>query len=144
MRFLRFARVRRRLRGAINRPIDYPITRLPDYPIQTGFTMIELLVVISLIVILATMGMSQYKAGVTRAHDPVLKEELFRMAAAIDHYSADKGNSPAALEPPVSGGYLRKIPADPFPKGTDTWQTVPSEPDPNNPTAEPGIYDVKS
>ena len=111
---------------------------------DSGFTMIELLVVISLIIILATMGMSQYKTGVVRANEAVLNEDLFRMRDAIDQYSADKGNYPAALDALVSEGYLRKIPVDPFTKSADTWQTVPSEPDPNNPTAEPGIYDVKS
>ena len=44
----------------------------------------------------------------------------------------------------MSDGYLRKLPADPFTGNAESWQTVPSEPDPNNPTAEPGIYDVKS
>jgi general secretion pathway protein G len=109
-----------------------------------GFTMIELLVVISLIIILATMGMTQYKSAVIRAKEATLAEDLFRMRDAIDQYYADKGNYPSALDALVSEGYMRKIPADPFTNNTDTWQTEPSEPDPNNPTAEPGIYNVKS
>src|SRR5260221_680543 len=111
--------------------------------LDRGFTMIELLVVISLIVILATMGMSQYKTGVIHANEAVLSEDLFRMRDAIDQYYADKGSYPPALDSLVSEGYMRQVPKDPFTRTTDSWQTVPSEPDPNNPTAEPGIYDVK-
>jgi general secretion pathway protein G len=106
--------------------------------------MIELLVVISLIVILATMGMGMYKSSVTHSREAVLKEDLFRMRDAIDQYYADKGQYPAALDSLVSEGYLRRIPKDPITDSADSWQTVPSEPDPNNPTAAPGIYDVKS
>jgi general secretion pathway protein G len=128
-------------------PIDYPITRLLDYPIDGsphGFTLIELLVVLALISILATMGLAQYRTGVTHAKEAVLKTDLFDMRDAIDQYYADKGQYPSALDSLVSDGYLRKVPVDPFTNGTDSWQTVPSEPDPNNPTAAPGIYDVKS
>ncbi len=104
----------------------------------SGFTMIELLVVDSLIVILATMGMAQYKNSVIRANEAVLKEDLFQMRDAIDQYYADKGKYPADLEALVTDGYVRKIPVDPFTKSVETWQTVPAEPDANNLTAEPG------
>jgi general secretion pathway protein G len=126
---------------------DYPITQLPNYPIvceSSGFTMIELLVVMTLIVILATMGMTQYKNSQVFAKEAVLKEDLFRMRDAIDQYYADKGQYPSTLDSLVSDGYLRKLPEDPFTKSSSSWQTVPAEPDPNNPTAEPGVYDVKS
>jgi general secretion pathway protein G len=106
--------------------------------------MIELLVVLSLIVILATMGMSQYRTSVVHSREAVLKEDLFRMRDAIDQYYADKGKYPSAIESLVSDGYLRRLPEDPFTKSTSSWQAIPSEPDPNNPAAEPGIYDVKS
>lgn len=109
-----------------------------------GFTMIELLVVLSLLVILAGMGLSQYKTSVVHSREAVLKQDLFGMRDAIDQYYADKGQYPGTLDALVSDGYLRKIPEDPFTKSAGTWQTVPAEPDPNNPTAEAGIYDVKS
>src|SRR5262249_18696082 len=108
------------------------------------FTMIELLVVMTLILILATMGMTQYRTSVVYAREATLKEDLFRMRDAIDQYYADKGQYPSTLDALVSDGYLRKVPEDPFTKSSSTWQTVPAEPNPNNPTAEPGIYDVKS
>jgi len=109
-----------------------------------GFTMLELMVVMTLIVVLATMGMTQYKTSQVYAKEAVLKEDLFRLRDAIDQYYADKGMYPSTLDSLVSDGYLRKVPDDPFTKSNSTWQTVPSEPDPNNPVAEPGVYDVKS
>jgi general secretion pathway protein G len=109
-----------------------------------GFTMIELMVVMFLISVLAAMGMAQYRNSVTYSRESVLKEDLFRMRDAIDQYFADKGQYPGTLDALVSDGYVRKIPEDPFTKSNSTWQTVPAEPDPNNPTAEAGVYDVKS
>ena len=111
---------------------------------ERGFTMIELLVVMTLIVILATMGMTQYKTSQVYAREAVLKEDLFRMRDAIDQYYADKGQYPSTIDALVSDGYLRKVPEDPFTKSSSSWQTVPAEPDPANPTAEPGVYDIKS
>jgi general secretion pathway protein G len=132
-------------RAPISRPINYQSTRLPDYPIDNrGFTLIELMVVLSLIVTLAAIGMVQYRNSVVRSKEAVLKEDLFRMRDAIDQYYADKTQYPSTLDALVSDGYLRKLPEDPFTKSTTSWQTVPAEPDPNNPTAEPGVYDVKS
>jgi general secretion pathway protein G len=113
-------------------------------PSERGFTLVELLVVISLISILAAMGLVQYKNSIVRSQEAVLKTDLFRMRDAIDQYYADKGKYPASLDALVSDGYLRKLPEDPITKSTDTWQTVPAEPDPNNPSSEPGVYDVKS
>ena len=109
-----------------------------------GFTLVELLIVISLISILAAMGLVQYKNSVLSSREAVLRTDLFRMRDAIDQYYADKGKYPSALDTLVSDGYMRKVPEDPITKSADTWQTVPAEPDPNNPSAEPGIYDVKS
>jgi general secretion pathway protein G len=131
----------------INPPINHPITRLSNYSIrvaQSGFTMIELLVVVSLIVILATMGMTQYRQSVLYAREATLKEDLFRMRDAIDQYYADKGKWPATLDALVSDGYIRKMPEDPFTRSSTTWQAVPAEPDPNNPAADAGVFDVKS
>jgi len=109
-----------------------------------GFTLIELLVVISLIIVLASIGMVQYATSVTRAKEAVLKEDLFRLRDAIDQYYADKTKYPASLEALVSEKYLRAVPVDPITNRADSWQTVMAEPDPLNPTAESGIYDIKS
>jgi len=111
---------------------------------EGGFTLVELLVVISLIGILAAMAVVNYRNGVVRSQEAVLRTDLFRMRDAIDQYYADKGKYPSSLDSLVSDGYLRSVPEDPITRSKDSWQTVPAEPDPNNPSAEPGIYDVKS
>jgi general secretion pathway protein G len=109
-----------------------------------GFTLVELLIVMSLIALLAAMAVVQYKNSIRRSEEAVLKTNLFRLRDAIDQYYADKGKYPGSLDALVSDGYMRSIPEDPVSKSRDTWQTVPAEPDPNNPSADPGIYDVKS
>jgi len=111
---------------------------------QRGFTLIELLIVIALITILASMGMVQYRNSIQSAKEAILRTDLFRMRDAIDQYYADKTKYPSSLDALVSDGYMRKIPEDPITKSASSWQTVPAEPDPGNPAAEPGIYDVKS
>ena len=111
---------------------------------QEGFTLIELLIVIALITILATMGVVQYRNSIQSSKEAVLRTDLFRMRDAIDQYYADKGKYPASLDTLVSDGYMRKIPEDPITRSADTWQTDPAEPDPSNPSSEPGIYNVKS
>ena len=109
-----------------------------------GFTLIEVLVVLTLIVVLASMGMTQYRNSVTRAEEAVLKENLFRMNDAIYQYYADKNKWPSDLADLASSGYIREIPIDPLTKSKDTWTTTQAEPDPNNPASQVGIYSVKS
>jgi general secretion pathway protein G len=112
--------------------------------VRGGFTMIELLVVVSLIIVLAGIGIAQYRNAVTRSQEAVLKEDLYRLRDLIDQYYADKQKYPETLDALVTDGYLRQIPKDPFTASAETWQLIPAEPDPANPAAEPGISDVKS
>ena len=109
-----------------------------------GFTLIELVVVMSLIVLLTTIGLTAYTSSVKRGREAVLHEDLFRMRDAINQYYADKSKYPADQNELVSAAYIRRVPQDPITQSTETWQVVPAEPDPNNPSTEPGIYDVKS
>ena len=109
-----------------------------------GWTLVELMIVISLITILAGIALASYRSGVTLSREAVLKEDLFHMRGAIDQYLADLGEYPSTLDALVSEGYLRRIPQDPFTGSTTTWLTVLSEPDFNNPTATMGVFDVKS
>jgi len=111
---------------------------------RAGFTLIELLIVVTLIVVLAGIGLATYSTSITKSKEAVLKEDLFRMRDAIDQYHADKGNYPASVDALVSDGYMRKVPEDPFTSSAASWQTTPAEIDATNPTAEPGIFDVKS
>jgi general secretion pathway protein G len=109
-----------------------------------GFTLIELLVVMVIAVILAGVGLTLYGTSVTRAKETALAEDLFQMRKAIDEYYADKQKYPATLDALVSEKYLREIKPDPFTLSVETWQTTMSEPDAANPSAETGIYNVKS
>jgi general secretion pathway protein G len=111
---------------------------------ERGWTLIEMVVVMALIVILAGLATAQYMGAVTRSREAVLSEDLFRMRDAIDQYYADKNRYPADLAALVSDGYMREVPRDPFTESADTWQTTPADPDPTNPNAPPGIYNVKS
>ena len=110
----------------------------------SGFTLIELLVVTALIVVLASMALVGYQNSLVRAREAVLKEDLFRLRDAIDQYYADKNKWPQSLQDLVTDGYVREVPQDPLTNSRETWQTVPAESDPANPTAEPGVFDVKS
>jgi general secretion pathway protein G len=111
---------------------------------RSGFTLVELMVVMSLVVILASIGLYVQANSQTRAREAVLKEDLFRMRDAIDQYYADKNAYPPDLQSLVSEKYLRTLPVDPITQSADTWQVTMSEIDPANPSATPGVYDVKS
>jgi general secretion pathway protein G len=130
--------------GRLGELVNEGRARLDRQRTCAGFTLIEVLVVLALVSILTTMGMAQYRNSQTYAREAVLKTDLFQLRDAIDQYYADKGQWPSTIDALVSDGYLRKIPVDPMTSSTTSWQTVLSEADPNNPTAPPGIQDVKS
>jgi general secretion pathway protein G len=109
-----------------------------------GWTLVELLIVITLIMILASLALSQYRNSITSTKEAALKSDLFLMRDAIDQYYADKGKYPESLQSLVSENYLRAIPKDPFTSSTDSWQTVLADPEPGSTSAATGIYDVKS
>ena len=72
------------------------------------------------------------------------KDDLFKLRDALDQYYADKNQYPESLDASVSSGYIRAVPKDPFTKSETTWLTINLKPDANNPTAQPGVENVKS
>jgi general secretion pathway protein G len=113
---------------------------------KKGFTLIEVLIVVTLIGILVAIMIPQYKYSVLRAKEAVLKENLFQLRDAINKYYFDKKKYPAALEDLVTGRYLREIPLDPINK-TREWHLVMAEPlegEEPDPEALQGVIDVKS
>jgi general secretion pathway protein G len=109
-----------------------------------GWTIIELLIVMTIVVVLASLGMVGYRNSVRRSQEAVLKENLFRMRDAMDQYYADKNKWPGDLSELVSEGYIREIPEDPITHSRDTWRTEQAEPDANNPASAGGIDNVFS
>jgi general secretion pathway protein G len=111
---------------------------------QGGWTLIELVIVMAIITVLASLATVGARNAVYLSKEATLKEDLFRMRDAIDQYYADKGKYPADLQALVTDQYMREVPIDPISGKRDSWQTIPAESDPSNPSADPGIFNVKS
>jgi general secretion pathway protein G len=114
-----------------------------------GFTLIELIVVVAIIGILATIAVPAMRTAPQRAREAALKEDLFTMRSCLDQFHADRGRYPTSLEELVSMGYLRSIPVDPVTRSKDTWVAVFEEvstdqEDQRQQEAGPGIIDIRS
>jgi general secretion pathway protein G len=106
---------------------------------QKGFTLVELLVVLSILALLLTLAVPRYFAGIERAKEATLRHDLNTMRESIDKYYADTGVYPESLDDLVKREYLRKLPIDPITEKEDSWVIVSPEP-PLNGT----VYDVRS
>jgi len=113
---------------------------------RPGFTLIEMIIVFTLIGILVGLALPQYQNAVRKAKESVLKESLFQIRKLIDQYYSDKGKYPASLQALVDEHYLRSVPEDPITGKTDTWVIVQEQPTPEelDPTKELGITDIHS
>jgi len=102
-----------------------------------GFTMIELLIVVSVVGILATMAVPSYQGTLLRAREAALRQDLFTMRDVLDQHRGDQGKYPSSLQALVAAGYLRAVPNDPFTNSATTWQEITTP-------AEEGVADVFS
>ena len=116
----------------------FPLSRRP----ARGFTLLELMIVISILVILALIAMATYNRTVLAAKEATLREDLFTMRKMIDQYAADKGKLPQTLDDLRSAGYIHDIPIDPMTDAAD-WQVEFGE-DPGSTGGEQGVTNVRS
>lgn len=111
---------------------------------QRGFTLIELMVVISIIVILMSVAIPRYQSSILRARETVLRDDLYTLRSVIDQYTLDKQKAPQSLQDLVESGYLKQLPIDPFTNARDTWVPVTDDSIMSPDQSQSGIIDVHS
>jgi general secretion pathway protein G len=109
-----------------------------------GFTLIEIMIVMTIISILVSIAVPMYQKSILRAKESLLRTNLFTMRQVIDEYTVDKQKAPQSLEDLVAEGYLRQIPLDPITGRSDTWQVVMEDALTSVDQMQPGIWDVHS
>jgi general secretion pathway protein G len=112
--------------------------------LRGGFTLIEMMIVMAIIVILIAVAVPFYQKAIIRAKESVLHNNLFAMRSAIDEYTYDKQKAPPSLQDLVSDGYLRDVPKDPITQRNDSWKVIMEDAGQAVNSAEPGIFDIRS
>ena len=111
---------------------------------RRGFTLIELMIVMTVITIIVSLAVPMYQKAIVRAKESVLKNNLFTLRTLIDEYTFDKQKAPQTLEDLVREGYLRQIPFDPITNSNQTWRVIMEDAMSSVNQTEPGIFDVRS
>ena len=111
---------------------------------QRGFTLIELMVVISIIVILMSVAIPRYQASILRARETVLRDDLYTLRSVIDQYTLDKQKAPQSMQDLVEARYLKELHKDPFTNTRDSWVPVTDDSIMSPDQSQPGIIDVHS
>jgi len=113
---------------------------------RKGFTLIELIIVLSIIGILLGLALPEFRNSIKKTREAVLKEDLFQFRKLIDQYYQDKGKYPLTLQTLVEEAYLRKVPEDPMTKSATTWVEIREQPSLEDymPTGQLGVIDVHS
>jgi general secretion pathway protein G len=106
----------------------------------TGYTLLEVMTVVAIVGILATLAVPTYKRSVIRAKESSLRQSLFVFRDVIDQYYADHGQYPDSLDDLAEKNYIREVPLDPFTKSRDTWVIIP----PESSDESGAVYDVHS
>src|SRR6058998_2282687 len=107
-----------------------------------GFTLIEMLIVISLVMILVAIAVPNYQRSIMRAKESVLKQDLFQLRSLISQYTLDKQKAPQALDDLVQAGYIKQIPVDPMTGSNSTWTVDQEDTVMSVDQQDPGISDV--
>jgi general secretion pathway protein G len=111
---------------------------------DAGFTLVELMIVMAIIGVLATLAIPSFVGALKQAREAVLKEDLHVLRTAIDSYTADKQKAPQSLEDLITDGYLKTVPEDPMTHSKDTWVTDTSDTLSSVDQTDPGINNIHS
>ena len=109
-----------------------------------GFTLIEMIVVLSIMAILLAFAVPKYTQSILMAREAALKQDLYTLRQAIDEYTLDNQRAPQSLDDLVAAGYLRAVPKDPITDSAQTWQVVQEDVLLSVDQTQPGISDVHS
>jgi len=111
---------------------------------RAGFTIIELMIVMTIISVLVAVAVPMYQKAIIRSKETVLKQNLFTLRSVIDEYTYDKGKAPQSLNDLVTEQYLRAIPIDPMTGNNTSWKIIMEDAVTSVSQSEPGIFDVRS